>query len=236
MKKGVIIDIDLDSITLLTPDGDFVKTSNKGQSYLIGEEIEFTSPETLRKGRFSLSSYFTALNRGAVLIATLLIAIITSIAIPFIHDTKTYSYVSIDTESSLEMKLNSENNVIDIVPFNQAGAAVMDNLKEWKNTHIKNVAAMVIVEMNEQGYLETNEPLVIAAVKNGESDNESYDQLQSELLAVKSEIAEAAEVDMEVIYGTLSERKLAKENGLTVGLYKSSAQDEQETKKTLHVQ
>ncbi|WP_080846869.1 anti-sigma factor domain-containing protein [Cytobacillus gottheilii] len=224
MKKGVIIEIDLDYITLLTPNGEFVRTPNKGESYLIGEEIEFTLPEAMRReGRFKRTTFFASFNKGAVFTATVLIAIITSIAIPFIHESKTYGYVSIDTESSLELELNSENEVVDMIPFNQAGAAVMDNLNDWENNHIKEVASSVIVEMKNQGYLEINQPLVVATVRTNEGENNLYDQqLQSELLAVQADLLQDEKVEVKVIHGTLHDRKLAKENGLTVGLYKSS--------------
>lgn len=41
MKKGVVVDLDDDFVTLLTPDGQFLKASNKEGNYELGEEISF---------------------------------------------------------------------------------------------------------------------------------------------------------------------------------------------------
>ncbi|MFC0273536.1 anti-sigma factor domain-containing protein [Metabacillus herbersteinensis] len=41
MKRGVVVEENDDFVTLLTPDGQFLKTRNKKGEYVLGEEITF---------------------------------------------------------------------------------------------------------------------------------------------------------------------------------------------------
>ncbi|UOK59269.1 anti-sigma factor domain-containing protein [Bacillus sp. OVS6] len=51
MKKGIVVDRNDDYVTLLTPDGQFLKANKQKRSYELGEEITFFNFQIQAKGQ-----------------------------------------------------------------------------------------------------------------------------------------------------------------------------------------
>jgi hypothetical protein len=215
MKKGVILEIKERYVTLLTPDGEFMRTRRLQQDYQVGEELYFYPMES-NEGK--TAKVFTSLKgmKGRLILLSL-VMFLAIVLFPVYESRQAYAYMSIDVNPSIEMGLNEKLLVISMEAFNQEGEEVLEKLKNWKQERAVDVATQILNEMEEMGYLNQDKEVLISTVN---SENQSADiELQETVKEIQKVTAEE-ELVMTYVKATPKERENAVKQGISAGLYK----------------
>ncbi len=220
MKTGIIMEINERFLTLLTPEGEFLRARKQDRAYAIGQEIAFF-PIELKDGKLSRPLLIFRLSRGKGLMATafaLMLAIVSFL--PFLQNDEVYAYMSIDVNPSIELGVNQEYQVVELIPYNEEGKLIIQNIKNWKKNSIHEVADKILLQIKKQGYLKENNEIVIAAVYT-EQIKEADEHIQKELADIK-QAAQKEQLEVTLLEASEEEREAAIEKGLSAGIYKES--------------
>lgn len=199
-------------LTLLTPEGEFLKAPKQNRNYQIGQEISFVPIE---KESFinGWSKVFHKKTAG-ILVAASLLLIFT--LIPSRGDNEVYAYMSIDGESSIELAVNKDLEVIDVIAYNESGKEVIADI-DWKNEQVDKVSSEILSSIENQEVNSETQEIVVGTVFAGTQINKTDEKLHQVIDSLKKE----TEVEIADVQATAEERKEAKEQGLSVGKYKS---------------
>lgn len=213
-------------LTLLTPEGEFVQINKKEQFYELGQEISIPIQEKQSSPFITFLQSFKGKSLVAATMACML-ALVTFI--PF-TDNDVYAYMSIDVNPSIELGVNEDLQVIEMIPYNEEGKQIVDELKGWKNEDITIVTEKVLTSIKENGYLEKEHQIVIGTVHTVERDKETEVKLQEALEGLEKDIAKE-EAEVISVEATEEERDLAIESGVTTGKYIVEQKKEKAQKK-----
>ncbi len=206
-------------LTILTPDGEFLRARNLNENYQIGEEINYIPVEQGNmKKLFSFSPFQSF--KGKIVVPTALALILLMISIlPFQQDNQVYAYLSIDINPSLELGVNKNCQVIELIPYNEDGKKIVSELKDWKKKDVQDVTSEIMDQIRSQGYIKENHKVVLSTVYV-ETDRKNLNiHMQKEMEEVR-EIVQKEDLNVTVVNATPEDRKEAIEKGLTTGLYK----------------
>ncbi|PEZ81589.1 anti-sigma factor domain-containing protein [Bacillus sp. AFS017274] len=214
MKKGVILSVNKRYVTLLTPEGEFLKTKRQERVYEVGEEITF-SPA---KQNFTLafSNFYSSFKKTAVLSIASTFLILFSI-LPSYFSGPVSAYMTIDVNPSIELELDDDLEVLKLTGLNEDGKLVIDHLKDWKGKNIKTVTNRIVETTKQLGYLKGNKQIVVSTTlleKNKELDK----NLKEEIKEISKQ-DNVSDTRMKVIQATKSDRKQAREQGISTGRY-----------------
>ncbi|WP_436375467.1 anti-sigma factor domain-containing protein [Cytobacillus sp. BC1816] len=220
MKTGIIMEINERFLTLLTPEGEFLRARKQDGAYALGQEIEFF-PIELKNGKKSSPLTIFNLFKGKGLMAAafaLMLAIVSFL--PFLQNDEVYAYMSIDVNPSIELGVNEKYQVVELVPYNEEGELIIQNIKNWEKTSIHDVADKILLQIKKQGYFKENKEVVIAAVYT-EQSKEADKRIQEELANIK-QAAQKEQLEVTLLEASEEEREAAIEKGLSPGIYKEN--------------
>ncbi|MFT9599433.1 anti-sigma factor domain-containing protein [Mesobacillus sp.] len=223
MRKGVILEINDLYLTLLTPEGEFLRARKLQQDYQVGEEIHFF-PETLtvNKKRFNLSFLNSFKARSIALAAVFMIAM--TALVPAYQNGQVYAYMSIDLNPSIELAVNDDLKVLRMTGYNPEGEEIIEEIKGWKKNDAAVVAEMIIEEIEDEGFLKENKDVVIATVHNKKA-KESVDlALEKKITEIKKSTQDE-NLNFKVMEATIEDREKAQKQGVTTGVYKEKKKD-----------
>ncbi|MDR0143149.1 anti-sigma factor domain-containing protein [Bacillus sp. JHAA] len=216
MRRGIIVEKNKKFVTLLTPDGQFLKTKNDHRTCEIGEEITFEG-ET-RMGR--RASFFDFLKlrpfKLGVFTMTAIILFIL-ILLPVFSDNKAYAYMTLDINPSIEMALNSKYEVIELTPLNHDAKQVISDIGDWKSSDFKEVISNIITDCSKHGYVKESKEILISTVYENTDDNTYKKGVKKQLDDMTEKYkgtyqVQSLESDMET-------REKAKQEGMSTGSY-----------------
>jgi hypothetical protein len=212
MRKGIVLEVDEDFITLLTPEGEFIQVKKEG-NYQIGEEIGKLpiQRQRVKKTFFRFSSFKMALT-SMVAVCLLVFSMFSASA-----SNKVYAYLSIDINPSVEIAVNKDLKVVKIKGYNQEGKMIVTRLSDWQGEPFIDIAKKIIELSIKNGYLQEGEEVLITTVKK-ETSRSSSKQLVQQLNEVKQSY-EAKDIIVTTQTSTLEVRKEAVEKGFTTGKY-----------------
>ncbi|NUJ17238.1 anti-sigma factor domain-containing protein [Bacillus glycinifermentans] len=218
MRRGIIVEKNKKFVTLLTPDGQFLKAKKTEEDYEIGQEITFPAETRMsrrRAGFFDLLA-LRPLKAGVFSIAAIML--LAFMIIPDALNNKAYAYMTIDINPSFELTLNKNCEVVDLVPLNQDGKDLLNSIENWKNSDFKEVVSEIVEDSDKQGYVkESKEVLITTVYENNEDDTYKA--------TVKSEIDDVAKkyeeqnYKMEAVESDLDTRAKAQKEGVSTGRY-----------------
>ncbi|MGJ7919653.1 anti-sigma-I factor RsgI family protein [Neobacillus sp. LXY-4] len=217
MKTGIILEIDDRFLTILTPDGQFMRAGNHKSQYQIGQEIQFIPLEEEMGKTAKMTKWFTSFKGKALTAAVLAMLIGAATFIPAYNDNQVFAYMSLDNESSLELEVNKALEVIGIHPYNNEGEKIINMLGNWKKQDLSVVSEKILSEMKKQGFGDGE--IILSSTVIADSNKKSNRLLNKELSNIK-EIATKQEASITVVKGTEEERKQATDKGVTVGQLK----------------
>lgn len=226
MKRGVVVELDDDFVTLLTPDGQFLKASNKVGNYELGEEISFfplvdkreeAASRTERATNKTFFDHFrTRTARVGALSAVAIIFFMISF-LPFFNNDKVFAYMSIDINPSFEVGLDDQLKVISLVPLNEEANNIINDLVDWQKKPIDEVVQSIVNECKSDGYVYPGKEIVITTVMN-EADRNIEDELKEGITEIRTTIEEE-EMVVKTIESNLETRDKAQKQGVSTGKY-----------------
>ncbi|WHY58005.1 anti-sigma factor domain-containing protein [Peribacillus simplex] len=214
MKKGVILSVNKRYVTLLTPEGEFLKTKRQERVYEVGEEITFSPAE--QKFTLAFSNFHSSFKKTAVLSIASTFLILFSI-LPSYFSGPVSAYMTIDVNPSIELELDDDLEVLKLTGLNEDGKLVIDHLKDWKGKNIRTVTNRIVETTKQLGYLKGNKQIVVSTTlleKNKELDK----NLKEEIKEI-SEQDNVSDTRMKVLQATKSDRKQARKQGISTGRY-----------------
>ncbi|MED2945628.1 anti-sigma-I factor RsgI [Bacillus subtilis] len=216
MRRGIIVEKNKKFVTLLTPDGQFLKAKNDRHSYEIGEEIMLPS-ETRMGRRASFFDFFKLRPFKMGIFTMTAIMLFIFIVLPVFSNNKAYAYMTIDINPSVEMALNSDYEVIELTPLNDEGQKVVNDIDDWEKTDFKKVIDDIITDCSEHGYVKKSKEILISTVYENTEDN-TYKK------AVKKQLNDVTEkykttYRMESLESDMQTREKAKKEGVSTGSY-----------------
>ena len=191
--KAVILEKKLFMAAVLKDDGTISKIINTGK---VGDTIEINEGST-----------YPLLRYGYTLVLVLLIAFsalgYNAIAV------KAYSYVSIDSDLSIEYTLNRLNRVIDITANDENSIDIVNTLKE---NNVKGQSIEKALELTKD-VLDSNEYVVVSVSSDNDNNNEKI------ITTAKEVFSDYVDENILISKTTNSERQEAKDFGITTGKY-----------------
>ncbi|WP_338448986.1 anti-sigma factor domain-containing protein [Niallia oryzisoli] len=219
MKKGIILEINDRFVTLLTPEGEFLRARKLNNDYQIGQEIDFF-PDKKEMENKSFSIFHTF--KGKALAASFASLLLLVSLIPLYQGNQVYAYMSIDINPSIELGFNKDYQVISITPYNEDGEKIVNQLKGWKKKGIDEVTNDIIDEIKRQGYLKDNHEIVVGTVYETETidvDNPNWKEKWTDV----QEVIQGKHLELTVVKGTEEDREIAQKQGVTIGEYKEES-------------
>ncbi|MGN7424441.1 anti-sigma factor domain-containing protein [Cytobacillus praedii] len=218
MKTGIIMEMNERFLTLLTPEGEFLRAHNHHNHYQLGQEIEFFPIEIDETKKSILPPVFQSFKGKAIFSVALIIMLTFASLIPLIGSNEVYAYMSIDVNPSIELGINDKFQVIEFVSYNNAGKKIIEQIHDWKNENIHVLTNEILQKMKEQGYIKPNREIVIATVYK-ENRLEKNRRWEAEMNEIKNTINKE-NLELKVVEGSNEDRAQALEEGLTTGQYK----------------
>ncbi|GAB6007020.1 MULTISPECIES: anti-sigma factor domain-containing protein [Geobacillus thermoleovorans group] len=206
MKKGIVLELDEEFVTVLTPEGEFLRLK-KEKECEIGEEVKANAvgrpfPFRRRSFRYALISVLTA--------ATVLLA--TWIQWP---SNAVYAYMSIDINPSIEAGVDAELRVLTLKAYNEEGKKVLAALPSWKRQPFSSVTKQIIALSEQKGYLKKGGEVLITTVER-ERDASSARKLSAALAEIQRSVADDRIV-ITTANSTMAVRNQAVKRGMTTG-------------------
>jgi hypothetical protein len=223
VKKGIIMEVHKRFLTILTPQGEFLRARKLKENYQIGQEIDYFPIEQRKISKRLPFSLFQPY-KGKPVVSTALALMLLMISIlPFKQNDHVYAYLSIDVNPSLELGVNKNCQVIELIPYNEDGEKIVSLLHDWKKKDIEDVTSEIMDVIQSQGYLKENHEVILSTVyvntDKKDHNNHIEKEIEQEMDEFK-EIVQKEDLEVTIVNGTQKDRKEAMEKGLTTGLYK----------------
>jgi hypothetical protein len=218
MRKGIILEINDLYLTLLTPEGEFLRARKLQHDYQVGEEIQFFPESASAKRNKFKPSVIKGFKARALALAAVLLLSLTAI-LPMYQSGKVYAYMSIDVNPSIELAVNDQLKVLQIKGYNPEGKEIVADIADWEKADAAVVAAMILDKIEEKGFFDNRNNIVIATVHNGKVKKTVDQQLNQKISEIKKATKEENLI-LKVMEGTSEDRENAQKQGLTTGVYK----------------
>ncbi len=124
MKKGIIMEMDDSYLTLLTPDGEFLRAHKQDIPYSVGEEIHFFPIMEQQRNKL-IDTYIGFLKLKSVWMSMAVLLIFLGTVVPVYQSNRAYAYVSIDVNPSIELGLNKDMKVVELTGYNEEGKKIV---------------------------------------------------------------------------------------------------------------
>lgn len=218
MRKGVILEINDLYLTLLTPEGEFLRARKLQQDYQVGEEIHFfPETQTVKQKKFNLS-FLNSFKARTIVFAAALMLVMTAL-VPAYQNGQVYAYMSIDVNPSIELAVNDDLKVLRMKGYNPEGEEIIGKLKGWKKKDAADVAEMILAEIEEDGFFKVRNDVVIATVHNKKAKESVDRELERKISEIKKS-AQDEELNVKIMEATSKDREKARKQGVTTGVYK----------------
>ncbi|WP_221566704.1 anti-sigma factor domain-containing protein [Alkalihalobacillus sp. TS-13] len=204
---------------ILTKDGSFERVRLKkgeqpevGQEYICPSEIPdaFFQPKKTLLPSFSLS-----------LVAIIVFVLVAS-GMPFgPNKASAAAYVSFDINPSIEVAVDNEMNVIKVRALNEDAKNLLEGSDEYKDSSLLVFSDSLFKTLKESGYFDTYEDLLITSTIDDDNvSDEMRKRLNKSIERLKaSKYIENTGIVLSLRETTEATRKLAEENGLSMGKY-----------------
>lgn len=218
MKKGIVVDRNDDYVTLLTPDGQFLKAAKQKRSYELGEEITFFQlSDTSERASKSVSMFnLRGIRNGLLAVAALILIFFT--VLPVLKDDRVYAYMTIDINPSFELQLNEELKVIRIEPMNEDGKAMLAELKDMNKRSVSDVFSTIVDKSRSLGYLTDDKEIFVTTVTADDKHEETKKKMLADVVRLKESYKEQS-LNVQAVETDVETRNKAVEQGISTGKY-----------------
>ncbi|OCA85655.1 hypothetical protein A8F94_12315 [Bacillus sp. FJAT-27225] len=222
MRTGIILEMDESFLTLLTPEGEFLKARRQKRVYTIGEEISFDEQMLGIRKKGIVLKKLTSIRRGMA-VAAAAVLLLASTAITISNDNRVYAYMSIDVNPSIELGINDDMEVIKLNSYNAEGKKIASKLKGWEKEDAAKVAKEILVEIKRHGYFAKSNEVVISSVNTDEKKVRVEKKLEDTIKEISKE-ARQDNHKVKLLKATEEDLKKARKLGQTTGKYKTESE------------
>ena len=215
--KAVVLEIRKNEAAVLCKDGQIVKVRRNG--LVVGDSIDISDAEICPDKKVVF--YKKLRQYGSVAAAA---ALLLGFGGNHVYNTAiACSYVSLDINPSIEYTLNRQDCVLDVTAVNEDAEEIVEQLKEQgvKKELLADAISMTAEILQENDYITDDETDYILINVASDSDKKS-ESLKKEAQGVfdKMNIDNEENIHLTMTESTVSERKEARELGVSAGEYK----------------
>lgn len=164
IHKGIVVDIlkRERKVIVLMPDGDLQKV-RPHRLYEIGEEISFRQETETKRGLG-----WSRMIRYASALGVAILLIMAGMFFPVWNTSPVkdvYAEIFIESKSDVQVKLNKEQEVIEVIPLNKSGTRVASNL-DPEGESVAEFIDDYFEEMKNEGYIGAEDKAIISVVSD----------------------------------------------------------------------
>ena len=219
MKKGIVMDIlsEREAI-VLTKDGQFLKAFPTKAGYKIGEEVIYSTTHQT----FANRKKFSPPIRWIASIAAVFLVFFVGLPGYFGLNTgsqEVAAYISVDINPSIELGINTQNNVVTITALNDDGDQLISAIKDKILKKDLTVAMDILLnESTSRGYLKEDNKVIVSTTKvNNEVNIDQIEEEINEVIKKQEKVSKSIAVTMFETSTTFREE--AMKNGVSSGKY-----------------
>lgn len=153
MKKGIIMEKRKKYVIVLTKDGSFQKTALADKDGAVGDEIDVIPYCPFQIGK-PCSSY------AHFLVAALVFALILS-SFHFVGERRTYAYVNVDINPSIQLEVSESLDVHGITAVNSDAEELVRHLHQQDIWNLKAVISEIMSDCEQRQKLENGKEILI---------------------------------------------------------------------------
>ncbi|AYC29056.1 anti-sigma factor domain-containing protein [Paenisporosarcina cavernae] len=218
--RGIILEVHDEYSVFLTSDGGFIKGVPSMDDPIVGVECSFTEfiPVTSMLNRTVKWKMVYPVLAAA---ATLLLVF----GMLFGNESTASAYIQVDADSSFEIGVNDQGEVVHFSALDDNGEAFIRQLKSWKGEQLSSVLSDIMKNYSKE--TQTN-PITVTTIFHNEADSlratidEAIEETKTELPSI------AKQVEKEE--ASFKEYEAAKERGVSVQSYISEDQSRDDQK------
>ena len=169
MKKGIIMEIRRNYVSVLTADGEFEKGRIASRSVRVGEEVYYR-PVTTRVKRNALKiplvSFLTLTSISTIFVLCFLFA-----------RESTYAYVNIEINPSIELELDENMEVQEIIALNADGEHLSAKLNALDEKHLFSILDVIVDSCGDKISIDEKK-MLIGVNYTGQADVEILEQVK----------------------------------------------------------
>ncbi|EDL65106.1 anti-sigma factor domain-containing protein [Bacillus sp. SG-1] len=217
MKKGIVMEVKPNTIIMMTPEGEFIKTRKQPSvQYEIGEELtlfpQMEETKTTIFQRLRENLHVKPVLSGAAVLLMLLFLLL-----PSLNEPEVYAYVSVDINPSFEMSINQDQEVMDLKPFNAEAEKILERMPEWEGNSIIEVTDEIIELSSKNGYMDDQKKVTVTTIFTEEAETKARKSIENELKQLTTEKLKEGTADIAVVETSIEVRDEAKAAGMTAG-------------------
>ena len=203
--KAVVLEIRDGYAAVMVKGGSIERIRDNG--YKPGQEIVMPRKNIVYSGAFRI-----------VAAAAALVFVFVGGGLTYARNFKETGYVTVDVNPSLEYAMNAKCRVIKVTALNEDAEEIAKSLKDTvKGGDLESVLESTKEELYKAGYLgEEKDNVMLVSVVSDDSAVREDLKLAAETVAAQEDIA------VYVVESTMSERREAKEQGVSTGRYEVS--------------
>ncbi|CAG9620528.1 anti-sigma factor domain-containing protein [Sutcliffiella rhizosphaerae] len=224
MKKGIVLEVHDEHVTILTPEGEFLKSRKLKGNVDIGEEIAFFPLYQTEKRKSKAGSAIFRLRWAIVSILT--VFILASTMIPSYVSNQVYAYISVDVNPSIELGINKKMEVVSLDAFNDDGRRIVGQIKSWKKQDVTKVSSQLFDIIRQNGYLKENSEVLIASTLTHVEDDGWNIKMQDKITSISENIKDD-EISITTMESTINKRTDAINMGLSPGRFIQKEQEKE---------
>ncbi|MFU0788705.1 MAG: anti-sigma factor domain-containing protein [Virgibacillus proomii] len=184
MKRGIIMEQHRNYMIVLTRDGAFYKAIPI-EGGKVGSEVAFKPFPIYKRSMLAFWGSDRIFLRFFIFISIILLFVF-----PFyfaVEKHKTFAYVGIDINPSIEFGVNEDFSVQSIRTINDEAELVVAELSEYKNKQLKEVVQMFIDKTEETGLINNKRQMLVGVSLLENADNRIVDNMMKDLPVKQSE-------------------------------------------------
>ncbi|WP_077357298.1 anti-sigma-I factor RsgI family protein [Virgibacillus halodenitrificans] len=166
MKKGIVMEKHSHYTIVMEKGGAFYKA--KPIDAMVGSEVCFEPFDGNKKTFLLFPTKKVSTSVRLLSMACVLLLLV----LPFyfiVSVNKTYAYVNIDINPSVELELNKDLKVQSIHSLNKDGKELVSNLSDYKNQNVEKVIRMIMKESEHSGMINDQKNILVGvSYANGE--------------------------------------------------------------------
>ncbi|WP_067724947.1 anti-sigma-I factor RsgI family protein [Oceanobacillus damuensis] len=161
MKKGIVLERHSDYTIIMTKDGSFEKVTVPGENADVGEEVSYKPWKTEKK---TVAMLFPWKEMNMPIRALSMACIVLLLAFPIYFlagESKTYAYVTVDINPSIEMEVDKDFNVQHIRAINEDASILLEDIPDYEDEYIEKVIEMILAETEQKGFINDERNMIV---------------------------------------------------------------------------
>ncbi|TYS15774.1 anti-sigma factor domain-containing protein [Rossellomorea vietnamensis] len=232
MKKGIVMEVKPNTIVMMTPEGEFIKTKKQPTvQYEIGEELTFfpqtsdgNTPGLFHKWKEKLRIKPVITGAAAMLMLFLFIFS------PIFKEPEVFAYVSVDINPSFELSIDQDKEVVDIKAFNKEARKMLQQMADPEGKSIVAVTDEIIDLSSKEGYMDDEKKVTVTTVFTREAKTRDKSSIEEAIKRFSTEKLKEDTVAISLIDSSYEVREEAAAAGMTAGQLIKQKEESKEIK------